>query len=177
MNYVFLFLIGVATWPMLEHILHRFSGHIYRFPMAFYQEHQTHHAKKDYFAPAWKKTAVAFIVLSLLTSLNYLWLGLLSAFIFSFGFVGMYLFYEWNHFAFHKFAPKTKLGLMLRKHHFAHHYVNPKMNFGVTNTIIDKMMGTYVEVKSVPVPKAFAMDWLKENDQKNALWSGHFEIR
>lgn len=178
MHIVLLFFIGVISWPILEYILHRFSGHTIKFPREFYREHQTHHVKKDYFAPAWKKLLVALVVLSLLTYLNNLWLGYLEAFIFSSGFIAMYLFYEWNHYAFHAYPPRTKLGLKLRKHHFAHHFVNPKYNHGVTSTFIDKFFRTYLEVDCVPVPSKLAMDWLY--DEKGLLkleWSQDFSIR
>jgi 4-hydroxysphinganine ceramide fatty acyl 2-hydroxylase len=177
MNY-FLFFIGVLTWPVLEYCLHRFSGHTYKFPKVFFVEHQTHHIEKDYFAPTWKKIMAAILVLVPLTLINSIWLPNVSAFVFSFGFVFMYMFYEWTHYSFHMYAPKTKWGLMLRKHHFAHHFVSPKLNHGVTNNLIDRLLGTYKKVDTVIVPRKFALNWLVDHSgDVKVEYKKHFEIR
>jgi sterol desaturase/sphingolipid hydroxylase (fatty acid hydroxylase superfamily) len=173
-----LFFIGVISWPILEYCLHRFSGHTYKFPKVFHVEHQTHHIEKDYFAPAWKKMLAAILILIPLTFLNYLWLNLISAFVFSSGFIFMYLVYEVVHYSFHAYAPKTKLGLILRKHHFSHHFVSPKYNHGVTNNLIDRLMGTYKKVDLVYIPKKFAMNWLVDHDGSiKKQFQSHFQLK
>lgn len=178
MKALLLFGVGIILWPILEYILHRFSGHTIKFPQEFYLEHQAHHIQKDYFAPAWKKLLVALLVLVALTYMNSLWLGKLEAFIFSSGFIAMYLFYEWHHYAFHAYPPRTKLGLKLRKHHFAHHFVNPRYNHGVTSTIIDRLFKTHLNVDCVPVPKKLAMDWLlDESGSVQDDYRAHFSLR
>lgn len=174
----FLLAVGIITWPILEYCLHRFSGHKFRMPKAFFVEHQTHHAEKDYFAPPWKKLLAAIGFLSILTVLNMLWLKWYQALIFSGGFISMYLFYEWTHYSFHKYEPRTDLGLTLRKHHFSHHFINPHHNHGVTSTIADQLFGTYRKAEKVPVPRRFAMNWLfAPNGSVKEKYQMHFEIK
>lgn len=175
---ILLFFVGIIFWPILEYILHRFSGHKFRLPKAFYVEHQTHHAEKDYFAPTWKKVLAGAAFLLLLTGLNLLWLVWYQAFLFSSGFILMYLFYEWTHYSFHINAPTTKLGLILRKHHFSHHFTNPQFNHGVTSTIADRLFGSYREVSRVTVPRRFAMNWLVDDSGKvKGEYQMHFDIK
>lgn len=173
-----LFMIGIILWPILEYSLHRFSGHKFRFPKAFYVEHQTHHVEKDYFAPSWKKIAAAIAFLTILTGINRLWLDWTQALIFSSGFISMYLFYEFTHYSFHMYAPKTTLGLKLRKHHFSHHYISPLFNHGVTTTIADHLFGSYRPVVKVPVPRRFAMNWLTNaQGTVHSQFLEHFEVK
>ena len=95
-------------------------------------------------------------------------------FIFVIGYVAMYLFYEWTHYAIHAYPPKTKLGLILRKHHLAHHFHAPKKNFGVTTTIFDYLFGSKKQVSVVKIPVSFAPEWLKANPE---LFKNDLELR
>lgn len=177
MKYLALVSIGIILWPLLEYLLHRFSGHVYRMPAIFFNEHKAHHAKKDYFAPTWKKALSAVIFLGILTSLNLFWLKTFEAFIFSAGFVGMYLFYEYMHYQFHITEPKTKFGLKLRKHHFYHHFHNSSVNHGVTTTIFDKVFKTEIIAKTISVPRRYAMTWLlDENNQVKTIYQKDFLV-
>ncbi|PIP90362.1 MAG: hypothetical protein COW01_02840 [Bdellovibrionales bacterium CG12_big_fil_rev_8_21_14_0_65_38_15] len=177
MKYLALLSIGIILWPLLEYLLHRFSGHVFRFPPIFFNEHKKHHAKKDYFAPKLKKLGAAIIFLSLLTLINTLWLNSLEALVFSTGFVGMYLFYEYMHYQFHISEPKTKAGLILRKHHFYHHFHNSSLNHGVTSTFLDRIFGTYSDAGQVKIPRRYAMTWLfDENNQVKKIYQKDFLV-
>ena len=56
MIYVLLaFLAGVLTWSFAEYALHDWYGHRQRGKNDFSREHLTHHAKREYFTPTWKK--------------------------------------------------------------------------------------------------------------------------
>lgn len=162
---VFAFIIGVLLWPVLEYVLHRFLGHVLKLKTEFKKQHTRHHAETHYFAPNSLKvmaaipvSALFFLLFWFLSGSWQIALGFIS------GFVLMYAFYEWTHWSFHNLAPRTLLGLKLRKHHFAHHFHNAKMNHGVTSTLLDHACGTYLEVPVVKVPKQFKLSWLESGD-------------
>jgi sterol desaturase/sphingolipid hydroxylase (fatty acid hydroxylase superfamily) len=180
MTLVFSMLIGVISWPVLEYILHRFLGHDLKVKTVFKKEHTRHHAETNYFAPAKLKIISSVLVITLFIILINFLIGDLSiAISFTLGFAIMYGIYEYTHWSFHTKAPKTKLGLRLRKHHFSHHFHNTKMNHGVTSTWIDKLMGTYKEVDVVKVPKSVALPWLfeKESQTPNPKFTSDFVIK
>lgn len=161
------FVIGVTSWPLIEYLLHRFLGHVIKVNTLFKKEHTRHHAETNYFAPLTYKLLAAipmcaFTILFVRLITNSLQAGLS----FTAGFVAMFSFYEWFHWTIHAKTPKTKIGLMLRKHHLAHHFHNPKMNHGVTTIFIDKIMGTFMPVEIVKIPKNVSFPWLIETDSK-----------
>lgn len=177
MKYLALLSIGIISWPFLEYTLHRFSGHVLGIPSVFFDEHKKHHAKKDYFAPTWKKLGAAIIFLALLTMINLLWFEKIEAFIFSLGFVAMYLFYEYMHYQFHLSEPKTKIGLKLRKHHFFHHFHNSSVNHGVTTIFFDLIFRTYTKPAQIRIPRRYAMTWLfDQNNQVKDIYQKDFLI-
>lgn len=153
-------LLGAFTWPVLEYFLHRFLGHEWSLKTLFRREHQTHHRVRDFFAPAYLKGLMAVVVLGGMYLAGQA-LGLrIEANFYVGGILATYFFYEWTHWSFHKNPPKTELGRKLRKHHFYHHFKNAHSNYGVTATFFDHAFKTYAYPGQVPVPKAFAMDWL-----------------
>jgi 4-hydroxysphinganine ceramide fatty acyl 2-hydroxylase len=180
MKYIFAVSIGIFTWPILEYILHRFLGHVLKLNTLFKKEHSRHHAETNYFAPLKYKllasipiSTVAMLVASFVSSS--LFLGAM----YTLGFIGMYSLYEWVHWSFHAHGPKTKIGMRLRKHHFAHHFHNPKLNHGVTTTLLDRIAGTYVKVETVKVPKNIALPWLfeKGTNKISAKYTEDFQLK
>jgi sterol desaturase/sphingolipid hydroxylase (fatty acid hydroxylase superfamily) len=170
MNYILTFSLGILTWPVLEYVLHRFLGHVFKANTLFKKEHSRHHAETNYFAPLKYKLlasipicTVTIFLVSLITS------SFLFGAIYTLGFIGMYAFYEWVHWSFHARAPKTKIGMNLRKHHFSHHFHNPKFNHGVTTTFMDRITGTYMKVEKVKVPKNIPLPWLFDKDTNQIL--------
>jgi hypothetical protein len=91
----------------------------------------------------------------------------------------MFSVYEWVHWSFHAKAPKTQLGLRLRKHHFYHHFHNPKVNHGVTTTFIDKISKTYIKPGIIKVPKNIILPWLIEKDGQSIKpeYLDHFQLK
>ncbi len=149
---------GCFLWILMEYFIHRYLGHVWKIRTPFKKEHQTHHAKKDFFAPIYLKIIAAVIVVGSL-----LLIGLPK--IFAISFTTMYLFYEWTHYSFHKFKPISSWGRKQRKHHFYHHFMNSNQNFGVTTSIFDKVFSTYQSTdQSIRVPKLFLMNWLKDSE-------------
>lgn len=91
----------------------------------------------------------------------------------------IFLFSEYTHWSFHYLEPKSALGLKLRKHHFAYHFHNAKLNHGVTSTVLDRLLGTYIEDPKVKTPKKVLLPWMLTEDKSNiaAKFSNDFEIR
>lgn len=173
---LYAFIIGIITWTLAEYILHRFLGHVHKGKNFFKAEHLQHHAKANYFAPAYKKAALGLLVISSLTALIALFLPWLTALAFAIGFGGMYSLYEITHYRFHSTDPIIMPFLVLRKHHFYHHFHNPKYNHGVTTRIWDRVFGTFKKVEQVRVPYQMSMDWLLDNNQIKEVYNQHFKI-
>ena len=180
MKLILSLLAGLLSWPILEYALHRYLGHVLKLNTLFKKEHTKHHIETNYFAPVWYKILALIPISALLLTLSALisqsWqAGLL----FTLGFCSMYWFYEWTHWRFHSKAPRTKWGMKLRKHHFAHHFHTPKMNHGVTTMLIDKIMGTYLKVDVIKIPKNIPLPWIFEglSDQINPKLSSDFKLK
>jgi 4-hydroxysphinganine ceramide fatty acyl 2-hydroxylase len=180
MKYIIFSSLGLMTWPVMEYLLHRFVGHVLRTNTLFKKEHTRHHAETNYFAPLGYKILaaipVSLIMMSLMTFILNSWEFGLA---FNLGFLSMFSVYELVHWSFHAKAPKTQLGLRLRKHHFYHHFHNPKVNHGVTTTFIDKLSKTYIKPGIIKVPKNIILPWLIEKDGQSIKpeYLDHFQLR
>lgn len=179
MKMLLIFFFGIITWPIFEYTLHRFLGHVFKWNSLFKIQHTRHHLETHYFAPNFYKILAA-VPVSILTFFlaGYAAKSWMLGFSFTLGFLVMYSFYEWTHYAFHMHAPKTKLGLNLRKHHFTHHFHNSKFNHGVTSTLLDHVFQTHMKVATVKVPKGLILPWLMdEKGQIKAEFSQDFVLR
>ncbi len=68
------------------------------------------------------------------------------------GTCGYQLYYEWTHFVSHRpIKPLTPWGRWMKKYHLLHHYKHADYWFGVTNSALDKVCGTYASPKSPEV--------------------------
>ncbi|MEM9255295.1 MAG: sterol desaturase family protein [Pseudomonadota bacterium] len=166
MNVLLHFLAGIALWPAVEYALHSGLGHLcLRGKTTFSREHLRHHAEKDFFAPAWKKTVIAIPVFGMLLVLVSVLSPLDSAAALTLGFALMYATYESIHRRAHTHGP-SHCGLLgrysrwVRRNHFSHHFQNPRRNHGVTTPLFDYLFGTHVEPGKIIVPERFAMRWL-----------------
>ena len=127
MAVVIAFLIGVAFWTFIEYILHRFLGHVHKGKNFFKKEHLQHHAKANYFAPAYKKILSAILVSGILVGIISLLIPFPIALAFILGFMGLYGLYETTHYRFHTTDPIAMPFVILRKHHFYHHFHNMRI--------------------------------------------------
>ena len=180
MMIVMTFLIGIICWPLLEYLLHRFLGHDLKMKTLFKKEHTRHHAETNYFAPLAYKIFAAIPVCTLAVLIvTYMTSSWKIGITFTSGFLAMFSLYEWFHWTIHARAPRTKLGMKMRKHQLAHHFHNPKMNHGVTTTIIDKLVGTYLPVSIVKVPRSIPLPWLFGSDKQTIdhKFAEHFQIK
>jgi len=162
--------LGIATWSLVEYLLHRFLGHDRRtMPNFFSVEHTRHHTEGDYFAPAWKKGLAALVTSVLVFLLLRLVVEPSLAIAYTAGFVGMYGIYELVHRRAHTHEGIGAYGRYLRRHHFHHHFGNPKANHGVTSPLWDLVFGSYESVEAVRVPAKLAMRWLVD-PATGAVW-------
>lgn len=154
-------LAGVLTWSAAEYTFHRWLGHDARLrPNAFEAEHTRHHAEGDYFAPAYKKGAVAIVVLAGVSLPAMYALGDAAGLAYGIGLAGMYVVYEVIHRRAHTHAGFGAYGRWVRRHHFWHHFGNPRCNHGVTSPLWDLVFGTYHRPERVVVPHKLVMPWL-----------------
>lgn len=156
------FLLGGMSWSFAEYGLHNWVGHLGKGKNHFSKEHLTHHARKDYFAPAWKKALMATPILSGLAAGISLVTSVPTALAFTGGFALAYAGYEWFHRHLHVAAPINRFGYWARKHHFHHHFASPRTNHGVTSPVWDWVFGTHKKPGVIQVPYQKAMNWLMD---------------
>ena len=61
-------ILGIITWTFLEYIIYCLFLHKKKADNPLTKEHHRHHSEGDYFAPAWAKAILAFIVLTTITT-------------------------------------------------------------------------------------------------------------
>lgn len=177
MNLLLSFVTGIALWTLAEYLMHRFLGHEHKGKNFFKAEHGQHHAKYNYFAPAYKKALLALAVTVVLFILIQAVLSASLTLAFLSGFLGMYILYEVTHYRFHIRKPVAKPFIVLRKHHFYHHFHNPNTNHGVTTRFWDRVFGTFVAVEKVRVPRKMAMRWLLDQEEVKPIYAPHFYLK
>ena len=170
------FILGVLLWTFAEYMLHRFLGHEHKGRNFFKREHVQHHAKFNYFAPAYKKVISASIVFMIFFLFGNLFAPILIVLFFLIGFFGMYALYEAAHFRYHAKDPLVAPFIILRKHHFYHHFHNPKMNHGVTTRFWDRVFGTFIPMETVNIPEKMTMNWLTNDGEIKNRYAVHFRI-
>lgn len=168
---------GAVAWTFLEYAIHRGLGHHRPHGNPFGAEHLQHHATTSYFAPAWKKAAVATpVVLALGAGLS-LPLGPAPAAAFALGLAAMYVAYEVTHRRAHTHPPRGPYGRWLRRHHFHHHFHAPATNHGVTSPVWDVVFRTYARPGQVRVPEKHAMAWLlDEQDEVRPAYARDYAL-
>ena len=148
--------LGVAMWPGLEYVTHRFILHAKPLPWGWalrmqrrlhYDHHQDPKDTELLFAPIWF-TVPATLVLA----------GLYGALLgdparaggLLFGNLAAMLAYEWVHFMAHQpYVPKSEHFKRLKKLHAWHHFKNERYWFGVTVSALDRVGGTHPDFETV----------------------------
>lgn len=160
------FLLGIVAWTLLEYTLHRWVFHEGRLGRRFAADHLRHHAEFDWFAPFWRKTAAAVVVVVPLGALGAAVAGAAGA-TWAVGIVAGWLGYEAFHRHLHARPPIGPWGRWARRNHFAHHFATPRANHGVTVGWWDRVFGTSSPpVGPIRVPRVHAgkLPWLVEGE-------------
>lgn len=147
--------IGVATWPLHEYVTHRWILHAKPLPWAWAVKiqrrlHYDHHVDPRQldllFAPLWFTIPAPFLYGAVYLAL----LPPAAALGMLFGNMATMLFYEWTHFIAHvPYQPRSAYFRRLKTMHTWHHYKNERYWFGVTESIMDRALGTLPEVGAI----------------------------
>jgi sterol desaturase/sphingolipid hydroxylase (fatty acid hydroxylase superfamily) len=140
-----LFAVGIATWTLLEYIIHRYAFHYEpqsRIGKQFhFIVHGVHHdypndARRLVMPPVVSiPLAIAFYGLFLLIA------GHAAPAIWA-GFVAGYLCYDSIHYAIHHLPMKTGILNRLKQHHLRHHFHDDHSGYGVSSPVWDYIFGT-----------------------------------
>ncbi len=146
-----LFFGGLFFWTFSEYMLHKYLFH---FPAKSefgkkitFIFHGVHHdypndSKRLVMPPSASiPLAVIFFIIFRLV------FGSVLVYPFFGGFIVGYLFYDITHYAIHHFNMHSKFWLAIKNHHMLHHYQDPKLGFGVSSPLWDKILGTAFEEK------------------------------
>ena len=171
---------GMLSWTLLEYLIHRWMGHDRRFRRSpFGIEHIRHHIEGNYFAPTWKKLAIAAVVMAVLCVPAIAIAGVASGVTYVAGLIACYGVYEWLHRREHTHAARGSYGSWARRHHFHHHFVDGRTNHGVTTPLWDLAFGTYARPTIIRVPAQLCMTWLRDpaTGEIHAEYAATYELR
>lgn len=157
-------LIGLASWTLLEYIIHYPLGHLPKGKTLISSEHLKHHKDILYFTPRpTKLRGAAPLLLILGGALTWLF-GAFFAAGFTVAISAGWITYEYLHQSIHVRGPRTAYGRWATKHHLYHHFVKPNRNHGVTTPIWDFIFGTHDRIDKVPIRERDieTVPWLAE---------------
>lgn len=144
-----LFLSGVASWTLLEYLMHRYVFHFVNesaWSQKFhYMAHGIHHTYPRDAERLFMPPLPAIILASLFLSIFHLIMGA-YAYLFFPGFLLGYVLYVSLHYAMHRYKP-PKFLKELWAHHALHHYKYPEKAYGVSTRIWDQVFGTMPPAK------------------------------
>jgi dihydroceramide fatty acyl 2-hydroxylase len=131
---------GLASWTLIEYLLHRFVfHHTPRSPRQMflgYLFHGAHHAFPEDRARWTVPLITSLPVTAVLASLSFFALGAAGG-PFMAGILLGYLAYDLIHYTIHQGPMRSRIGTYLRRRHLAHHYAAPERNFGVSSPLWD----------------------------------------
>jgi hypothetical protein len=165
--------LGAVGWTLAEYLLHRFVFHGASAKRLGAKEHRLHHARVGYFAPWWQKALAAVAATAAILPTSVVAGGAARGYLFTGGFVGMYLIYEILHRRAHTRPPHGAYGRWRRRNHFAHHFVDPRRAHGVTTPLWDLVFASRLPVMRVCIPRRLAMPWLL--DGRGEIWAAYAE--
>jgi sterol desaturase/sphingolipid hydroxylase (fatty acid hydroxylase superfamily) len=133
-------LAGLASWTLVEYVLHRWVFH--HVPWVR-ERHEAHHRDPRAFVgtPTWL-SLLAILVLVMAPSL--LEWGVAIGSSFTVGLVLGYLWYAVVHYAVHHWRAAPRSGFShLKRLHAIHHHRDTEANFGVTTPLWDQVFRTH----------------------------------
>jgi sterol desaturase/sphingolipid hydroxylase (fatty acid hydroxylase superfamily) len=141
-----MFLGGILAWTFAEYVLHRWVFHWTndtpwgkRVHFLLHGVHHDYPNDKDRLVMP-LPTSVPLAIL--FYSLFYFTMGRTTGEPFFAGFVIGYLFYDGTHYFVHHFAPTSRWGKFLRRHHLTHHFADHDGGFGVSSPLWDYVFQT-----------------------------------
>jgi sterol desaturase/sphingolipid hydroxylase (fatty acid hydroxylase superfamily) len=155
-------LAGIASWTLLEYVIHYPLGHLTRGRTTISSEHLKHHRDILYFTPLPMKVRGAVPFLAVLGALA-VWL---AGWPFALGYVAAvaagWTTYELVHQSIHVHGPTNPYTRWAARHHLHHHFVAPRRNHGVTTPLWDWILRTGEPARKVPVRRRDlpAVPWL-----------------
>lgn len=148
-----LFLVGMASWTLLEYVIHRglfhFPARSPRMRAFVYAAHWAHHENptdiRHIFAGLSTSIPVSVMWFLLLWALLRQWSS--AAIVLTGSWAG-YICYEFIHYSIHFRTPRTRWMRYLKRYHLLHHYQDETTRFGVTTPLIDWLLSTYRPVSA-----------------------------
>lgn len=138
--------VGTILFVLIEYTVHRYILHEFpRIAPFAYKGHVAHHHSpndvKYLFGPvSFDLCAYLVIFGAAFIVTGYDWH---LSFAVVFGASGFQIYYQWNHYVSHRpIKPLTPLGKWLKKRHLLHHHLDENALYGVTNPVLDIVMGT-----------------------------------
>jgi sterol desaturase/sphingolipid hydroxylase (fatty acid hydroxylase superfamily) len=140
------FFIGLATWTLLEYLLHRVVFHHAPFLSALHERH--HENPRELIGtPVWASVLSGLVVVA---APAWALLGFELATAMTAGMTTGYLWYVYGHYAAHYGQPKPgSYFYRVRLRHARHHHLSDNGNFGVTTAFWDRIFGTVLELRRI----------------------------
>ena len=147
---------SVVLYPAIWYFLHRFVLHnplMYKFKLTaavWKRTHYDHHRYPNDLSVLFGGLQTTLPTILIFTGpIGWLIGGLPAALASICAALAMTCVYEFWHCGQHlAFEPKSEFWKRIKKLHLAHHYHNEKGNFGITNFIVDRLVGTHYEEQS-----------------------------
>lgn len=158
-------LTGVAAAHVLESAWHRFTAHGKR-PDPTRAGHLEHHRTANEPVDVWgelRENAGRFAKTLLVTNVVLApFIGLQRSVPLTFGLTAGLVAVNFYHARMHRRAPRGRYEEWMWRFHWHHHASNVRVNFGLTNPLLDFVLGTAVVPAEVEVPAKLAPAWLHE---------------
>lgn len=147
-----MFVVGLATWTIVEYVMHRFVFH-YEPPGKLGKElhfifHGVHH---DYPNDSKRLVMPPSMSIPLAIGFYFLFRSIISGDLFFPFFAGLvlgYLMYDMLHYAIHHVEFKGRMWNELKAHHLKHHFKDPDKGYGVSSKLWDIVIGSDFKKKN-----------------------------
>lgn len=140
-----LYPVGVASWTLLEYLMHRFAFHFdskhEAGKKAVYAIHLIHHHYPNDDQRLFQPPLVNLLLAAVFLGAGYLVMGNL-AFIYIPGLINGYVLYSFMHYSIHTFKAPFRFLQPIWRHHHLHHYRFQEKAFGVSSPFWDYIFGT-----------------------------------
>ncbi len=139
-------LTGVAFYVVAEYIIHRYILHEFpRMVPGAYRAHAAHHQHpndaKYLFGPVSADVSGYLLLLTVSYFVTDADWHLMFSFVF--GTCAFQIYYQWMHYIAHRpVTPLTPWGKWMKKKHLLHHHLDERSWYGVSNPMLDVLMGT-----------------------------------